>query len=209
MYKVLKRTFCIIFSSIAIVVLSPLFVFAIVGIFFSDRTPVLYKAKRLGKDNKEFSMLKFRTMRTQKQSQNMRFTADESRIFRFGALLRKTKIDELPQLFNCLKGDMAFVGPRPVDVQQASIMHEGKYAECAKFAHGLTSPAALYDYIYGDSISNEAEYQQKVLPTRKELEYLYTQKASLCFDCKILAYTFLAVCHIVPKERMLKMILSL
>ena len=169
MYQFVKRAFCVIACGGALIVLLPVFLIAIIGILISDWGPVFYCANRIGKDNKSFRMYKFRSMTIAKDADEKSFKADTNRIFKWGAIMRATKIDELPQLLNCVLGDMAIVGPRPAAQDQVVIMREGKYGIAARVRPGLTGPAALYDYLYGDTVEDPAEYMEKVLPTRREL----------------------------------------
>lgn len=176
-------------SGSAIVVLSPVFLIAIAGILASDWGPIFYKANRIGKGNQPFKMYKFRSMRVDKGANESSFKADTNRIFPWGAFMRASKIDELPQLINCFIGDMAIIGPRPAAKDQLAIVRAGKYAKAAEVKPGLSGPAALYDYLYGDTIEDEAEYEQKVLPTRLELEAEYVNHVNAAFDIKMIWWT--------------------
>ncbi len=109
MYKFLKRMFDIVASLIGIIGTSPIWLIAIIGIFISDPGPIFYVARRVGKNNKEFRMLKFRSMRKGKANESV-FRGEEDRIFPFGKLIRATKVDELPQLLCCLVGTMSVIG---------------------------------------------------------------------------------------------------
>ena len=113
MYRFIKRTFDIVASSLALIVLSPIWLIATIGILISNPGPIFYCAARVGKDNKHFKMFKFRSMRVDKNANEKSLRPDQNRIFPFGRFIRATKIDELPQLLNILIGDMAVVGPRP------------------------------------------------------------------------------------------------
>ena len=96
---------------------------------------------------------------------------------------------------------MSIVGPRPVAEDQFDMFRYGKWNEAAKVPVGLSGPAALYDYIYGDQITDEKEYMEKVYPTRRELEYTYVQKASILYDLKMIVYTVICICYaLVGKE---------
>lgn len=193
MYRVVKRIFCLVACGIAIILLSPVYLIAIIGILLSDWGPVFYCANRIGKDNKPFKMYKFRSMRVDRGANEASFKADANRIFKWGAIMRRTKIDELPQLLNCLLGDMAIVGPRPAAQDQVAIMREGKYGVAAKVRPGLTGPAALYDYLYGDNIEDPTEYLKKVLPTRRKLEAFYVDHVNATFDLKMIVWTVLCI----------------
>ena len=191
-----KRTFDFICALIGIIGTSPIWLFAIIGIELSDPGPLFYRACRIGKDNKEFYMWKFRSMRVPKkesEKSEASFKADTDRIFAFGALIRKLKIDELPQLLNILTGDMAVIGPRPAAKDQVEIMRAGKYNIASKVRPGLSGPAALYDYIYGDEVEDPDEYEKLVLPTRLELEAYYPEHMSFGYDVKLIWYTIVCI----------------
>ena len=147
MYSIIKRVFDFILALVGIIATSPLWVFAIVGILVSDWGPIFYTAHRIGKGNKRFKMYKFRSMRVAKAANEASLRPDEDRIFPFGHFIRKTKIDELPQMINILNGTMSVIGPRPVAEDQFELFRYGKWNEAAKVPVGLSGPAALYDYI--------------------------------------------------------------
>lgn len=195
MYSIIKRCFDFFCALIALIVLSPIFLLTAIGILVSDWGPIFYKANRIGKGNKPFRMYKFRSMRVAKSANEASLRPDEDRIFAFGRFIRKAKIDELPQLINILNGTMSIVGPRPVAEDQFEMFRYGKWNEAAKVPVGLSGPAALYDYIYGDQITDEEEYMEKVYPTRRELEYTYVQKAGIDYDLKMIIYTVICIVY--------------
>lgn len=195
MYSYIKRCFDFLCAFLAILVLSPVFLLTALGILVSDWGPIFYTAHRIGKGNKPFRMYKFRSMRVAKAANEASLRPDEDRIFPFGHFIRKAKIDELPQLINILNGTMSVIGPRPVAEDQFDMFRYGKWNEAAKVPVGLSGPAALYDYIYGDQITDEAEYMEKVYPTRRELEYTYVQKAGLWYDLKMIVYTVICILY--------------
>lgn len=203
-YRIIKRFFDFICALLALIVLSPIFILTTIGILISDWGPIFYKANRIGKGNKPFKMYKFRSMRVLKNAQKgaeASLRPEEDRIFLFGHFIRKAKIDELPQLINILNGTMSIIGPRPVAEDQFDMFRYGKWNEAAKAPVGLSGPAALYDYIYGDQFTDEKEYMEKVYPTRRELEYTYVQKASIGYDLKMIIYTVICICYaLVGKE---------
>lgn len=192
-YKIIKRIFDIICALIGIIGTSPLWIIGITGILVSDWGPIFYSAHRIGKDNKSFKMYKFRSMRVTKTSTEVSLRPNEDRIFPFGHFIRKVKIDELPQLLNIFNGTMSVIGPRPVAQDQFDMFRYGKWNEAAKVPAGLSGPAALYDFIYGDQITNEKEYLDKVYPTRRELEYTYVKKAGIFYDLKMILYTVICI----------------
>lgn len=195
MYSFIKRGFDFICALLSLMVLSPIFLLTALGILVSDWGPIFYTARRIGKGNKPFKMYKFRSMRVAKAANEASLRPDEDRIFPFGHFIRKAKIDELPQLINILNGTMSIIGPRPVAQDQFDMFRYGKWDEAAKVPVGLSGPAALYDYIYGDQITDVAEYMEKVYPTRRELEYIYVQKAGLWYDLKMIVYTVICILY--------------
>ena len=189
LYRSGKRLFDIVASGTGIVLTSPIFLISSVGIELSDPGPIFYLARRAGKDNKPFRMFKFRSMRVDREANEKSLRPDQDRIFPFGRFLRATKIDELPQLVNILLGSMTVVGPRPAAMDQLEITRGGENAAAAALKPGLTSPSALYDYIYGDRIEDETEYNEKVLPTRLALDRYYLGRQSAGYDLKMILYT--------------------
>lgn len=195
MYKYLKRFLDIICALLGIIGTSPLWIIAIVGILVSDWGPIFYTSTRIGRDNKGFKMFKFRSMRVDKGANEASLRPDEDRIFAFGHFIRKMKIDELPQLLNILNGTMSVIGPRPVAKDQFDLFRTGKWNEAANVAVGLSGPAALYDCIYGDQITDPGEYMEKVFETRRELEYVYVRKMGFGYDVKMVIYTIICILY--------------
>jgi lipopolysaccharide/colanic/teichoic acid biosynthesis glycosyltransferase len=200
MYRFIKRSFDIVSSGLALIVLSPIWLIAIIGILVSDPGPFFYCSTRVGKDNRKFKMFKFRSMRVDKNADEKSLRPDQERIFPFGRFIRATKIDELPQLLNVFIGDMSVVGPRPASVDQVEITRSGDNGIVASIKPGLTSPSALYDYLYGDRIENEAEYMAKVTPTRLALDRYYIVKQSIGYDIKMIWYTIVCIIGTVIKR---------
>ncbi|BES66473.1 sugar transferase [Gottschalkiaceae bacterium SANA] len=199
-YRVIKRLFDICASGIALIVLSPIWLIAIIGIEVSDPGPVFYMAKRVGKDNKVFRMFKFRSMKIDKSTNEKSLRPDVDRIFFWGKVMRDTKIDELPQLLNVFNGDMSVIGPRPAAFEQVDITRTGENAVVANLVPGLSGPSALYDYIYGDQFEKEGEYNQKVLPTRLKLDLYYLTARSFRYDIKMIWFTVVCVIYRVAKK---------
>jgi lipopolysaccharide/colanic/teichoic acid biosynthesis glycosyltransferase len=179
----------------ALIVLSPIFLCTIIGILISDWGPLFYFAKRVGENNKEFRMWKFRSMRVAKGANEASLRPDQDRIFWWGKIMRRLKIDELPQLINILNGTMSIVGPRPAAVDQVEITRGGENAIAATVPCGLTSQSSLWDYIYGDQFPDEEEYNEKVLPIRLKLDVYYVKHASFWWDIKLIVWTVLAIIY--------------
>lgn len=193
LYAMVKRLFDILASGLALLVLSPIWLIAIIGIEVSDPGPVFYMASRVGKDDRVFKMFKFRSMRVDHGADEKNFKADTDRIFKFGAIMRSTKIDELPQLLNVFFGDMSVIGPRPAARDQAEVVRAGEYGVVSSVKPGLSGPSALYDYIYGDTIQDEEEYEEKVLPGRLDLDLYYVRHRSVWYDLKMIVDTVICI----------------
>ncbi len=192
-YLLFKRVFDFCVSALALVVTSPIWLITVIGIIISDPGPVFYLANRVGKDNKPFLMFKFRSMTVDKKANEKSLRADTTRIFKFGRFIRAAKIDELPQLLNVFLGQMSIVGPRPAAVDQLEITRAGKCEICSIAKPGLTSPSAIYDYIYGDKIEDEVEYKTKVLSTRLALDVWYVGHMNTKLDFKMIWYTVVSI----------------
>ena len=132
-------------------------------------------------------------MRVDKHADEKSLRPDQDRIFKWGGIMRDTKIDELPQLINVFLGDMSVIGPRPASVDQVEITRAGKYAATAQLKPGLSGPSALYDYIYGDDITDEEEYERLVLPTRLNLDLYYLKACGIGYDIKMIWWTVLSI----------------
>ena len=149
-YRFSKRLFDIVCAFIGIVGTSPVWIFSIIATLLSDWGPLFYFANRVGKDNKQFKMWKFRSMRVAKEVNEASLRPDQDRIFWWGRVMRRLKIDELPQWINIVNGTMSIVGPRPAAADQVEITRGGENAIAATVPCGLTSQSSLWNYIYGD-----------------------------------------------------------
>lgn len=114
MYKYIKRSLDLITALFLVIILSPVMLIAAILIAVNRDGPILFKQERPGKDGKIFTVYKFRTMSTMLRDKNGNELSDFDRMTKIGKILRKTSIDELPQLFNIIKGEMSFIGPRPL-----------------------------------------------------------------------------------------------
>ena len=208
-YRATKRAFDIAASALGLVVTCPVWLAAVIGIELSDPGPVFYMANRVGFHNEPFRMFKFRSMRVDKQANEKNFKADVNRIFPWGAFMRSSKIDELPQLLNVFLGDMSVIGPRPASADQVSITRGGRFLQVGSVKPGLSGPSALYDYIYGDTVTDEAEYEKLVLPTRLELDRYYIRAASWKLDMKMIFWTVRCIVNSVFHRSSEKMLAQL
>lgn len=202
-YKFYKRLIDVIFALLGIFGTSPIWILSIILIEVSDPGSLFYFANRVGKDNKRFKMWKFRSMRVARGDSEANLRPKQDRIFWWGKIMRRLKIDELPQLINILNGTMSIVGPRPAAVDQVNITRGGENAIAATVPCGLTSQSSLWDYIYGDNFPDEDEYIEKVLPIRLKLDVYYVLHASFWGDLKLIYWTIISIlyttCHKHPK----------
>jgi lipopolysaccharide/colanic/teichoic acid biosynthesis glycosyltransferase len=190
-----KRLFDIVCSTAALVLAAPLIGIAAIGIKLTDPGPVFFRARRLGYLGREFTMFKLRTMRQKPPGDGgpLITGAGDDRVHRFGRLLRRTKIDELPQLFNVLRGDMAIVGPRPEDPAIVRQHYSSADLETLGVRPGLASPGSIYQYTSGDHLLTgadpEARYVDELLRTKLALDRVYIRHASLRRDFAIIGRT--------------------
>jgi lipopolysaccharide/colanic/teichoic acid biosynthesis glycosyltransferase len=180
MYKFFKRFLSVFIASVAILVFSPVFIIIPILIAIFLGSPVLFKQKRVGLNNKIFTLYKFRSMNN-KKDENGNLLPDEVRLTTFGKILRKTSLDELPQLFNILKGDMAIIGPRPKTVEEITLVKDTKYVYRQCVRPGITGLAV----IKGRNLLNPDKAY------RLDLEYV--ANINLWLDIKIFVYTFIVV----------------
>lgn len=182
----------------ALLFLSPVFGIAALGIKMTSPGPIFYKARRIGKGGIAFSMLKFRTMHVNSDQGSAITAPSDCRVFGFGCSLRRLKIDELPQFWNILTGDMSFVGPRPEDPKIVARDYNDWMLETLLITPGVTGPGSLYGYIYGDALLDasdpEGSYARKLLPPKLALERAYMERAGMLGD---LHYMFLTAVGIV------------
>jgi len=188
-----KRIFDILFSLLFIILLSPFFLIISILILVTSGFPVIFKQVRICQRGEKFIIYKFRTMRRNDQLSTISVTGD-SRITTIGKYLRKSKLDELPELFNILKGDMSFVGPRP-DVSGYYDRLKGRDRDILKLKPGLTGPASL-KYINEEEILAQVEdpkwYNDNIIfPDKVRINKLYLENWSLLLDLRIIFHTLI------------------
>ncbi|MCR4743617.1 MAG: sugar transferase [Lachnospiraceae bacterium] len=174
--KYLKRIFDIVFSLLAIVMLSPVLIITAILVRIKLGSPVLFRQERPGLHGKIFGLYKFRSM-TDERDENGELKSDEIRLTSFGKKLRATSLDELPEFFNILKGEMSFVGPRPLLVQYLPLYNE-RQAHRHDCLPGLTGLAQVNG-------RNALSWEKKF-----EYDVEYTENISFALDMKIIFMTF-------------------
>ena len=191
----IKRMLDLVVSLIGLICLLPLLLLVAVLIKLDSTGPVLFRQTRMGMRFRPFQILKFRTMVQDSSTKGQSITVgDDPRITRVGRFLRKTKIDELPQLINVFKGEMTFVGPRP-EVPQYVELFRQDYEEILKIRPGITDLASIKyrneAALLGQSKNPEEEYVTRVLPDKISLGREYVRCSSLAFDLRLIFRTFL------------------
>lgn len=189
MYKFAKRCFDILFAVLFLIVFSPIYLLTWIIIKIVSPGPAIYHARRVGLHGKVFTCYKFRSMRVDSGKVKLTTLQNDDRIFPFGNFIRKTKIDEMPQVVNILKGEMSVVGPRPEDEVNASKIYVGEYLHILDVKPGLTSPASLYDYTHGEKYEDEEAYEREFVPQKLQLELYYVRHQSFWYDIMLVLKT--------------------
>lgn len=182
-YFAIKRILDVILSIIVLIILCPFLIIFSIIIKVESEGPILFKQKRVGKNKKIFTIYKFRTMRTDtpKDMPTHMLKNAESYITKFGNIMRKTSIDELPQLFNIVKGDMSIIGPRPALWNQDDLIKERDKYNANDIRPGLTGWA---------QVNGRDELE---IPVKAKYDGEYVDKVSLWFDIKIFFKTIINV----------------
>jgi len=193
----LKRAFDIFSSAFLLIFLLPIEITIALIIYIEDRESVLFKQKRIGMNQKPFILYKFRSMSSNKISANGSFDADDqSRVTRIGKVLRKTKLDELPQLFNVLIGDMSLVGPRP-EVKKWVDIYPQQWAFVLSVKPGITDNAAILyrneEEILAKVMNPEIHYKEIILPQKLNLYKDYILNHSFAGDILIIFRTLYSI----------------
>jgi lipopolysaccharide/colanic/teichoic acid biosynthesis glycosyltransferase len=189
-----KRLFDILISIAALIILAPLLLVAALAIYVSDGFPVIYRARRVGRDGRVFVMHKFRTMRVDRSEDASVITSPgDKRIFPVGLLLRRLKIDEMPQFYDVLRGVMSLVGPRPEDPKIVRDHYAPEHMETLAVRPGLCSPGSVYNYTHGDTLIGQDDpahdYLARLLPVKLALDLVYVRNISLLYDFRVIART--------------------
>jgi|WetSurMetagenome_2_1015567.scaffolds.fasta_scaffold317677_2 lipopolysaccharide/colanic/teichoic acid biosynthesis glycosyltransferase len=191
----MKRLLDIVLAGAALVVLTPLLAIVALAIVLTDGRPVLYVATRVGQHGRNFHLYKFRTMVTAQSpvpAQGSSVTVhNDPRITRVGRVLRTTKIDELPQFFNVVRGDMSLVGPRPEDPEYVAL-YTPEQRRILELKPGITSVAALEYVDEGELLKGddwEAVYREQIVPAKLALEAAYAARRTLWTDIGLLLRT--------------------
>ena len=195
----MKRLFDIVFSVLGLIIISPVFILLSLIIVLDSRGGVFFRGVRVGQYGKDFKIFKFRSMVKDAEGKGKWNVGDnDKRITRFGHFLRKSKLDELPQLFNVLKGDMSLVGPRP-EVRKYVELYTEEQRRVLSVRPGITDYASI-EYVDENTILGQAEdadkaYVEQILPDKICYNMKYIEHRSVKEYFKIIFLTIWSIVH--------------
>ncbi len=184
-----------VLAGLGLLLSSPAVAAGAVAIRLSSPGPVLFRAARVGRDGRRFSMLKLRTMHQQPDGVSVRITGGrDPRVFAAGRVLRRIKADEIPQLVNILRGEMTLVGPRPEDPSIVEDYYTPFMLQTLAVLPGLTSPGSLHYYadearLPDDAVEAEKVYVAELLPRKIALDLVYIRNRSWRYDVEVVVRT--------------------
>jgi lipopolysaccharide/colanic/teichoic acid biosynthesis glycosyltransferase len=192
-----KRIFDIVFSLLGLIILSPLFIIVSIAIMIDGRGGVLYRQVRVGLNCTRFVVLKFRTMHLNANTElGLTIGNDDERITKPGKFLRRFKIDELPQLYNVLKGEMSFVGPRP-EVPKYVALYTERQMKVLSVKPGITDYASIKfrdeNELLARALLPEEYYIKEVMPYKLGLNLFYVKNQSFILDIKLISKTVIFI----------------
>jgi len=188
-----KRMLDVTLAGMALIVVAPLLALLAIGIRLAGPGPIFYRAQRVGRDRRPFTMYKLRTMRIGDAATTVITAHGDPRIFPLGRLLPHLKLDELPQLVNILRGEMSIVGPRPEDPSMVKRFYAPFYYKSFDVPPGLTSPGSIYAYTHGEAQLDlrdaERSYGEQLLPIKMALDLVYVARAGVGYDIALICRT--------------------
>lgn len=192
-----KRIFDLCLVIPGLILLSPVLLLLALCVKLDSRGPIFFRQIRTGFKGKPFSILKFRSMIVNAEKQGLQITASgDSRITRVGRILRKTKLDELPQLFNVARGEMSLVGPRP-EVPRYTQLYTPEQAQVLDYLPGITDPASIAfrheESILAASKNPDETYVQKIMPEKIRINLEYQKQADVFTDLLVIFRTFTSI----------------
>jgi len=195
-YDAVKRCIDLVVAIVLLLVLSPVLAVAAIAVKCSGPGPIFFRQTRVGRGGKPFDILKFRTMRPTRSPGPLITGAGDPRVTRVGRVLRRWKVDELPQLVNVLRGEMSFVGPRP-EVPRYVNMFAEQYRELLAVRPGITDIASMAfrdeETLLGRSSNPEDLYVREILPRKLALSHAYVRRRSFGLDLRLIARTVAAI----------------
>lgn len=203
-YLVKKRMFDLVCATVGLLLASPLFLFISLWIKLDSRGPIFFRQRRVGLNGRHFWICKFRTMVHDAPRRGKEITVSgDPRITRAGRFLRKYKLDELPQLFNVIRGEMSLVGPRP-EVPRYVELYDQQQKQVLSMLPGVTDEASIRyrneNELLGGREDAEKIYIEVVMPDKLRLNLAYMEEASMKKDIAILFRTLLAIAGLDKKS---------
>jgi lipopolysaccharide/colanic/teichoic acid biosynthesis glycosyltransferase len=194
---VTKRLVDVLVAGTGLILLSPLFAAIALGVKLTSSGPVLFRQERIGRGGRPFALYKFRSMLANAPSDGLLITVqNDPRITPFGKLLRRTKLDELPQVLNILRGDMSLVGPRPEVAKYVALYPQDVRERILSVRPGLTDEAAIMldeERVLAQAPDPEWTYVHQVLPAKLALQEQYVARRGLFVDLEIMVRTMLHI----------------
>jgi lipopolysaccharide/colanic/teichoic acid biosynthesis glycosyltransferase len=187
----MHRLFDLVLGTFGLIVFSPLLLIAALGILVADGLPILYVARRAGVGFRPVKVHKLRTMRIGSDAGSRITAGGDTRVFYWGKLLRRLKVDEMPQLYDVVVGRLAIVGPRPEDFNLAQMIFKGHpaYEEMLRIRPGLISPGTLFYHAHLEDLlpqdETERRYEDWELPVKSAYDLVYIRHRSLVYDLKL------------------------
>ena len=192
----MKRVFDALFSATALVLLTPLLLLIAAFVTAESRGGAFYHQERIGRHGVPFRLHKFRSMHVHREGAQVTLGTSDPRITTIGRVLRSCKLDELPQLWNVLKGDMSLVGPRP-EVAKYVELYTDEMREVLDVRPGLTDPASIAGFDEGERLEAAADperhYREVILPEKVQQQLAYVRSATFGSDIRIIARTFFRI----------------
>jgi lipopolysaccharide/colanic/teichoic acid biosynthesis glycosyltransferase len=188
-----KRALDLVASIFGLAALSPVLLLIGIAVVAEDGGPILFWQERVGRGGRAFRILKFRTMIVDAEKRGIPLTVGaDARITRVGRFLRRTKLDELPQLVNVVRGEMSLVGPRP-EVARYVALYSDEQRRVLEVTPGITDPASTQyvdeSALLGAAADPEREYIETVMPRKLQLNLAYAQQATILSDLRVLLQT--------------------
>ena len=188
-----RRFFDLCLSIPTLMIVTPILIMSAAGIRVSSPGSVVYRAQRIGKHGRVFTMFKLRTMHCRALAGSSITSANDPRVFTVGRILRVLKIDELPQLLNIVRGEMSIVGPRPEAPDIVARHYTAEYTRSLDVPPGLTSPGSVFYYTHGEQLLSDGEaedfYVTRLLPLKMAIDLDYLKSSTLWTDLNVILRT--------------------
>lgn len=205
----MKRLFDIVVSFIGLIIFAPVMLIIAIVVKVTSPGPILFSQKRLTKGMKEFNIYKFRSMVSNefREKNTVQIKGSSSEITPIGKFMRKTKLDELPQFWNILKGDMSFIGPRP-ELPRRLKYYNSRQKEIFSVRSGISSPASIVfsdeEYLMNQVEDPEKFYIEQIMPYKIELNLYYIENQNFFYDIWLIIATLLKIINRVKNEDVVK-----